>query len=292
MGALSPRFLVSAAPGRFAWGGMTRPFTKMQGCGNDYVVVDAIHHPVADPASLARTSCDRRRGIGADGLLLALASEQADIRMRMFNPDGSEAEMCGNGLRCLAVFVGAQGLVPDPRQMRVETGAGILLVRVDPDAPADERVSVDMGRAAPLFDGPRIQRADIEVEREVVSFVPVSMGNPHAVVFVDDVEASAFERLGPAIERHPRFPNRTNVEFVEVSSRRELRQRTWERGVGETEACGTGACAVAVAAALEGHTDREVLIHLRGGDLRVRLDDEDHVHLTGPAVVVFEGQWP
>ena len=269
------------------------PFTKMQGCGNDYVVVDALAHPIDDPAAFARATCDRRRGVGADGLLLALASEAADIRMRMFNPDGSEAEMCGNGLRCLARFVGTRGLVPDAHAMRVETGAGVLTVHVDAAAP-DDVITIDMGRPAVMEGHSGFAPASLHVDaaEETIEVVPVSMGNPHAVLFVDDVESPAFEQLGPRIETHARFPNRTNVEFVEVLAPGELRQRTWERGVGETEACGTGACAVAVAAASTGRSERDVLIHLRGGDLRVRWDDEDHVHLTGPAVTVFEGVWP
>lgn len=273
------------------------PFTKMQGCGNDYVVVDATRHAVPDPAQLARATCDRRRGIGADGLLLALPGSLGDIRMRMFNPDGSEAEMCGNGLRCLARFAGDRGLVPDPTQMRVETGAGLLGVQIEADGA--RAVTIDMGpprleRVEVPMEGPEGRAIDaaLEVGGESVALTAVSMGNPHAVLFVPDVDAAPLERLGPLLETHPAFPRRTNVEFVQVLGPAELRQRTWERGVGETEACGTGACAVAVAGVLTGRAQREVLIHLRGGDLHVRWAADDHVHLTGPAVYVFEGSWP
>jgi len=275
------------------------PFTKLQGCGNDYVVVDALRHPVGDPAALARAVTDRRRGVGADGLLLALPSESADVRMRMFNPDGSEAEMCGNGLRCLARFAAQRGLVPDPAVLRVETGAGVLDVRIREEAGRPLLVSVDMGP-------PRLERAEIPmlgepgrvvdeplaVGGENVDLTAVSMGNPHAVLFVEDVAAAPLSQVGPRLENHTAFPRRTNVEFVQVLSRSEVRQRTWERGVGETQACGTGACAVVVAGVLSGRTDRAVTVHLVGGDLDVTWREDDHVLLTGPAVEVFDGAWP
>ncbi len=271
------------------------PFTKMHGCGNDYVVVDATAHTVDDPAALAATVNDRRLGIGGDGLLLATASDGADVRMRMFNPDGSEAEMCGNGLRCLAQFAAARGLVPDPGRMTVETGAGPLEVVV-----AGAHWTVDMGaprldRAEIPMDGPSGHVVDeaIDVAGETYRITAVSMGNPHAVLFVDDVDAIDLAALGPALETHPAFPNRTNVEIVQVEARDRVQQRTWERGAGETLACGTGACAVAVAGVLGERTDRDVTVALRGGELGIRWDaNSDRVFMTGPAVQVFEGEWP
>ena len=264
------------------------PFTKMQGCGNDYVVVDAGRNPIADPAAFARTVTDRRRGVGADGLLLALPSNRADARMRMFNPDGSEAEMCGNGLRCLARFVGDRQLVPDPVRMHIETGAGVLRVTRDTGVGAEPRITIRMGRP----DLASAEEETFTLGDTNVRLTAVSMGNPHAVLFVDDVEVAPVAEVGRQIERHPAFPRRTNVEFVQVVGMGEVRQRTWERGVGETEACGTGACAVVVAGALSGRTGRDVKVHLRGGDLHVHWADDDQLHLTGPAVEVFEGHWP
>ena len=275
------------------------PFTKMQGCGNDYVVVDALRHPVRDPAALARAVTDRRRGVGADGLLLALPSQSADVRMRMFNPDGSEAEMCGNGLRCLARFAAERGLVPDPAVLRVETGAGVLDVQIRAETGRPLLVSVDMGPPRlergeiPMLGEPgRVVDEALAVGGENVDLTAVSMGNPHAVLFVEDVAAAPLSQVGPRLENHTAFPRRTNVEFVQVLSRSEVRQRTWERGVGETQACGTGACAVVVAGVLSGRTDRAVTVHLVGGDLDVTWREDDHVLLSGPAVEVFDGAWP
>jgi len=275
------------------------PFAKMHGCANDYVVVDAIRHPVEDPAALARAVCDRRRGVGGDGLLLALPSDVAGVRMRMFNPDGTEAEMCGNGLRCLVLFATSRGLVGGGADVAVETGAGVLSasvcsvdggaasIRLEMGAPRLERESM------PMVGAPgRVIAEPLEVAGRAYEVTAVSMGNPHVVLFVEDTEAAALEAIGPAIERHSAFPRRTNVELVQVLSRTAVRQRTWERGVGETLACGTGACAVAVAGVLTGRTGREVTVHLRGGDLHVRWDEAGGVQLTGPAVEVFGGTWP
>ncbi|MDA1195409.1 MAG: diaminopimelate epimerase [Planctomycetota bacterium] len=262
------------------------PFAKMHGLRNDYVVLDAMAAAPADPAALARTLGDRRSGVGSDGLLLALPSARADLAMRMFNPDGSEAEMCGNGLRCLVFFAIARGLVPAEALLRVETGAGILSARIESIEGGTARVAIDMGSphvADPLalvVDG-----AALELQR-------VSMGNPHAVLFVDDVARAPVERLGPRIECDPAFPARTNVEFVEVVDRGHVRQRTWERGAGETLACGTGACAVVVAAATTGRIERSARVSLAGGDLDIVWADDGHVHMTGPAVHVFDGVWP
>ncbi len=267
----------------------TLPFAKMHGLRNDYVVVDATQAAPADPAALARATADRRSGVGSDGLLLALPSAEADIRMRMFNPDGSEAEMCGNGLRCLALFAAARGLVPDPTAMAVETGAGILHARVQADAAGDRgtgQVTVDMG--PPEVLGP----VDLMVHGYVLQPQRVSMGNPHAVLFVPDVEQAPVDGMGPRIETDAAFPDRTNVEFVQVVDRTRVKQRTWERGAGETLACGTGACAVVVAGVEAGHLDRHVTVELRGGPLEVTWGEDGRVSMTGPAVFVFEGVWP
>jgi diaminopimelate epimerase len=271
----------------------------MHGCANDYVVVDAVHYHVRDPAAFARETCDRRRGVGADGLLLALPSESADLRMRMFNPDGSEAEMCGNGLRCLVFFAATQGLVEQSEDLTLETGAGVLRGSLLASEGDVAEVAIEMGL-------PRLERADVpmvgpdgkvvdetlDVAGEAYALTAVSMGNPHAVIFVADVDAVPLDVLGPAIETHAAFPRRTNVEVVQVLGRDAVRQRTWERGVGETLACGTGACAVGVAGVLTGRTEREITVHVRGGDLDVCWEEAGGVRLTGPAVEVFQGTWP
>jgi diaminopimelate epimerase len=271
----------------------------MQGCGNDYIYVDGFHHAVADPAGLSRRISDRRFGIGSDGLILALPSTKADFRMRMWNADGSEAEMCGNGLRCVAKFAYERGLVERKPKMTAETGAGVLGLDLDVRQGRVEQVTVDMGP-------PRLERAEIPmagapgrvVDEPLVAgaarlrVTGVSMGNPHAVTYVDDVAGYPVAEVGPRVENHPSFPRRTNVEFVQVISPKEVRQRTWERGSGETHACGTGACAVAVAGVLTGRTGRDLAVHLLGGDLRIRWPEGGHVFLTGPAVEVFRGEWP
>lgn len=265
---------------------MELPFTKMHGCGNDYVVIDGFRVTVEDPAALARAMAPRRFGVGSDGLILALPSASADVEMRMFNVDGSEAEMCGNGLRCLVKLVWERGHVGDRVEGTAATGAGVLGWRVGTDASGRlERITIDMGR-------PRLLGTeDLEAVDRAFETTKVSMGNPHAVSWVDDVGAFPLATYGPAIETHPSFPNRTNAEFVEIASPGEVRQRTWERGCGETHACGTGACAVVVAGVETGRLDREVLVHLVGGDLLVRYGEDGHVHLTGPAVTVYEGIW-
>jgi diaminopimelate epimerase len=277
------------------------PFTKMQGCGNDYVYVDGFHHRVDDPVALAKAVSDRRFGVGSDGLILVLPSRVADVRMRMWNSDGSESEMCGNGIRCVAKFAYERGLAPKKPRLTAETGAGVLALDLAVKDGEVESVTVDMGR-------PRLERAEIPmkgppgrvVDEEIRAgdrafrVTAVSMGNPHCVTFVDDVAKLPVERYGPILETHPSFPRRTNVEFVEVRSRGEVVQRTWERGAGETWACGTGACAVVVASVLNGRTDRSVLVHLRGGDLRIEWKAEAEggsVRKTGPAVTVFDGEW-
>jgi diaminopimelate epimerase len=272
-------------------------FTKMHGCGNDYVYVNGFEESVPDPGALARAISDRHRGVGSDGLILILPSDNADVRMRMFNADGSEAEMCGNGIRCVAKYAYEHGLAARAAAMRVETGAGTKTLALTLDGDRVERVSVDMGR--PLLErgeipmhGPpgRVVDEPIAVGDTTLRITCVSMGNPHCVVFVDDADAFPVAEVGPALENHPAFPARTNVEFVQVLGRDAVRQRTWERGAGETLACGTGACAAAVAGALNGRTEKRITDHLRGGDLEIEW--HDHVQMTGPAVEVFSGDWP
>lgn len=273
------------------------PFVKMHGAGNDYVYIDTREQAVPSPEALAREISDRHRGVGSDGLILMAPSERADVRMRMFNADGSEAEMCGNGIRCVAKYAYDRGWVK-ATTMTVETGAGLRTLQLFPgDDGRVAQVQVDMG-------SPRFLRGEIPLagppEQQVLSkeflvdgtcfhITCLSMGNPHCVIYVDDVDAFPVEHFGPLIETHHLFPKRTNVEFVQVLSRTEVRQRTWERGAGETLACGTGACAVAVASVLNHRTERRVFSHLRGGTLELEWTEAGPVLMTGPAVEVFEG---
>jgi len=275
-------------------------FVKMHGAGNDYVYVNCFTQlSPKSPAEVAIAISHRRFGVGADGLILVEPSEVADVRMRMFNADGSESEMCGNGIRCVAKLVHDHGICRRDN-LKIETGAGILsldlqirngfaeLITVDMGEPitAPERVPTTLG-TTPVVDLP------VDFGGRTLNVTCVSMGNPHCVTFVTTATDELVLGLGPKIENDPRFPRRTNVEFIEVVSRIELRQRTWERGSGETWACGTGASAVCVAGVLTGRTEREVLIHLIGGDLRLRWDEAtNHVFLTGGAVEVFSGDWP
>ena len=279
-------------------------FTKMHGIGNDYVYVDGFAERVADPAAVARQVSDRHFGIGGDGLIMILPSERADVRMQMFNADGSEAEMCGNGIRCVAKYAYDHGL-SKRNPMRIETGRGVLTLALDLRADVVERVTVDMDE--PILDLPEIPVDPSSVtptERpheyrfrpkdssEELTGVFVSMGNPQVSVFVDDAAAVPLEQLGPLVEHAPAFPRRINAHWVQVHSRGEVTMRTWERGSGITLACGTGACAVAVACILTGRTDREVLIHLPGGDLTIEWREADnHIYMTGPATEVFSGEW-
>jgi diaminopimelate epimerase len=281
-------------------------FTKMQGTGNDYVYVNCFDQPIpSDPAKLARQVSDRHFGIGADGLILICPSESADARMRMFNADGSESEMCGNGIRCVAKYVYDHGLCPK-KSLRIETGRGVLALDLDVAGDRVRRVRVDMGEPIlepgrvptrlpgnPAVLGGAAAHVLLSVAEDSFMVTCVSMGNPHCVLFVDRVSDDLVHTFGPLVEINRNFPNRVNVEFVEVLSPTELRMRVWERGSGETLACGTGACAVCVAAVLTGRTDRKVVIHLRGGDLELEWKaNNNHVYLTGEAVEVFSGQWP
>jgi diaminopimelate epimerase len=278
-------------------------FTKMHGAGNDYVYVDGFSRSLpADLPALATRVSDRRFGIGGDGLIAILPSERADARMRMFNADGSESEMCGNGIRCVAKYVFDHGISKKP-SLKIETGAGVLsldLVVVDEKV---QQVTVDMGEPrlsasqipTTLGDGPNSQVVNVPLDFKGKRLFAtcVSMGNPHCVIFVPEATDELVLGIGPLIERDDRFPKRTNVEFVEVLARGEVRQRTWERGSGETWACGTGASAVCVAGVLTGNTDRSILNNLLGGQLRLKWDEStNHVLMTGPAAEVFSGVFP
>lgn len=275
-------------------------FTKMHGIGNDYVYVDCfMQSPPADGSALAQQISHRHFGVGADGLILILPSEVADARMQMFNADGSEAEMCGNGIRCVAKYVHDHGICTKPT-LRIETRAGVLAVDLELRAGRVSRTRVDMGcpilpgRQIPTtWDHARVVDEQLEIDGVRMQVTCLSMGNPHCVVFVDKVTDDWVLRRGPQIEHDAHFPALVNVEFVEVASRTEVRQRTWERGSGETWACGTGASAVCVAGVLSGRTEREIVIHLRGGDLELQWNEQDnHVYMTGSAVEVFSGYWP
>jgi len=273
-------------------------FTKMQGAGNDYVYVNCFETQVENPEQVAVKVSNRNFGIGSDGLILILPSDRADVRMRMFNADGSESEMCGNGIRCVAKYAYDRGLVTK-KEITAQTGAGILTlqlftdsgnrvdkVRVNMGAPRLSRAEIPM-----LGDGPaRVVAEKLNILHTIFCITCVSMGNPHCVIYVDDVENFQVEKYGPLIENHEIFPRRTNVEFVRIISPSEVRQRTWERGAGETLACGTGASAVCVAGVLNGFTEKKILNHLSGGDLELEWADDGNLYMTGPAVEVFSGE--
>jgi diaminopimelate epimerase len=273
-------------------------FIKMHGIGNDYVYVDCFQEQVSEPERLAVQISDRHFGVGGDGLILIMPSDKADARMRIFNADGSEAQMCGNGIRCLAKYV-YESSINRKAELAVETLAGVLSLRLMTANGSVDKVQVNMGK-------PRLRRQDIPMRGEgdrvlaenlaagdrAFAVTCVSMGNPHCVIYVDDVAQFPVTHYGPLLEHHPQFPQRTNVEWVEWLNAREIRQRTWERGSGETLACGTGACAATVASVLNGKTDRAVTVHLLGGDLEIEWAADEHVYMTGPAVEVFRGDWP
>jgi len=279
---------------------LTMQFTKMQGAGNDYVYVDCFAHEVPENlAELARAMSDRHFGIGADGLILICPSEQADAEMRMYNADGSPSEMCGNGIRCVAKYVYDHGIA-SKETLRIVSAGKIYSLQLSINQGLVDQVRVDMGE--PILEAEKIPTTlQGEPVAEVSLTLPdhdlvvtcVSMGNPHCVTFVEEATEELVHSVGPLVENDTHFPNRVNVEFVEVLSRSELRQRTWERGSGETFACGTGASAVCVAGVLTGRTERKVTIHLLGGDLQMEWNEQDnHVYMTGPAVEVFSGEWP
>lgn len=275
-------------------------FTKMQGIGNDYIYVNCFEEDLPDdPAALAVRMSDRHFGVGSDGLVLIQRSDVADFAMRMFNSDGSESEMCGNATRCIGKYVYERGLT-DKTRFTLMTGAGLKVLEVKAADGHVQSVRVDMG-------GPELEPAKIPVKLPGAMVMGqrlqvgganydvhcVSMGNPHCVVYVRDPEVLDLPELGPQFEHHPVFPRLTNTEFVQVIGRDHLKMRVWERGAGETLACGTGACAVLVASVLTGRTDREVDIDLRGGRLHIFWSPEDnHVYMEGPAEFVFDGVWP
>lgn len=269
---------------------MTIPFTKMHGLGNDFIVLDQRESTVTDLGQFARTYCDRRFGIGADQLLTLTKSKTADFRMLIHNADGSEVEMCGNGIRCLAAYIWDRDL-SDKQVLEIQTLAGTIrperagaLVKVDMGAPRLE------GRDIPVAIDGRVLKHPLEIEGTEFQITCVSMGNPHAVIFTDNVSEFPVSRIGPAIETHSLFPNRTNVEFVQVLSAEEIKIRVWERGAGETLACGTGACASLVAASLNDYTGNKATVHLKGGNLHIDWANDGRVYMTGPAVEVFQGE--
>lgn len=272
-------------------------FTKMHGCGNDYVYVNLFEEQLDNPAEVSIKVSDRHFGIGSDGLITIGPSDKADFRMHIYNADGSEAEMCGNGIRCVAKYVYDHHLT-DKTEITVETGAGILTLILFPMDGKVEQVRVDMGEPIltpaeipVVADGDKVIDEPIEVGGKTWNMTCVSMGNPHAVVFVDDTANFPLETYGPLFENHERFPKRTNTEFVQIISRTEANMRVWERGSAETWACGTGTCACVMACILNGKTEDKVLVHLRGGDLTIEYDREsNHVFMTGPATEVFAGE--
>lgn len=274
-------------------------FTKMQGIGNDYVYVNCLQETIENPSELAKKISDRHYGVGSDGLIMINPSDKADFEMEMYNADGSRGEMCGNGIRCVAKYVYDYGLT-DKTSISVETLTGIKYLDLTVEDGKVVLVKVDMGK--PML---RPEEVPVVSEKEEVIDEPitvdgqeyrmtcVSMGNPHAVVFIDqDVKEFPLETVGVKFENHERFPKRVNTEFVNVLDRHTAQMRVWERGSGETLACGTGACAVAVACALNGLTEDEVTVKLLGGDLQIKWDREKNtVYMTGPAEVVFDGEW-
>jgi diaminopimelate epimerase len=273
-------------------------FTKMQGAGNDYVYVNCFAERLpADPAALARKIADRHFGVGGDGLVLICPSKAADARRRMFNADGSEAEMCGNAVRCVAKYLYDHDICKKT-SLAIETGRGVLTLDVEVVQGRVERARVDMGppilKAAEIpttLPGDPVVGARLPIGERVLEVTCVSMGNPHCITFVDELSDDWVLRIGPQVETDVHFPRRVNAEFVEVISPSEVRMRVWERGSGETLACGTGASAVCVAGVLSGRTDRKIVAHLPGGDLELEWAANDHVYMTGPAVEVFSGEW-
>ncbi|NLW95093.1 MAG: diaminopimelate epimerase [Chlamydiae bacterium] len=269
---------------------MKIPFVKMHGLGNDFVLLDCVRQTLPIHQGLVRSLCDRRHGIGADQLLVLEPSKKADFRMRVFNADGGEVEMCGNGIRCLAKYLVTQTLLPEGEQA-IETKAGIMRPRVE-----GGRITVDMG--VPELEGPkipvrlqgRIVDREVTLANEQRRITCVSMGNPHCVIFTENLAACPVRQLGPKIEADALFPRRVNVEFVQAESPARISMRVWERGAGETAACGTGACAAAVASVLTGRTGRDLVVALPGGELSIRWDEDGHVLMTGPAEEVFRGE--
>ncbi|MBQ9359097.1 MAG: diaminopimelate epimerase [Abditibacteriota bacterium] len=277
-------------------------FVKMHGIGNDFVVVDCRDGRFSDEEQslIARGACDRHFGIGGDGTVLVYPSSRCDLRMRMFNPDGTEAEMCGNGIRAFAKYVYDYGLSRSDR-LSVETLAGVKYIELFAEDGVCRTVKVNMGTPRLLAGeipfagaeaGSRVLQAPVEACGREFAVTCVNMGNPHCVTIVEDVGAVKLDSWGPALERHPLFPQKTNVEFIEIADESNVLMRVWERGAAETLACGTGACASAVAAHLNGRTGRKVNMHLAGGDLQIEWAEDGCVYMTGPAETVFEGEVP
>ena len=272
-------------------------FTKMQGCGNDYVYVDSTKELIPNIPETARKVSNRNYGIGSDGLILIKNSDKADFMMDMYNQDGSRGKMCGNGIRCLGKYVYDHGLT-DKTNLKIETLSGIKELELFVEDGKVSTVKVNMG--APIlesslipviFDKDRVIDEPIVVGGNVYNLTCISMGNPHAVIFVDETETFPVAQIGPLFENHEMFPERVNTEFVQILSPKHIKMRVWERGSGETLACGTGACASVVASVLNGHTEKEVTVSLLGGDLLINYDqDNDTVYMTGPAVEVFNGE--
>ncbi len=264
-------------------------FTKMQGCGNDFIFLDCLKKDIPNLGAIAGKLCDRRFGIGADQLLTIHPSKVADFKMEIYNADGSQVEMCGNGIRCFAKYVYDHGIT-QKRELEVETLGGIIRPRL-----VGELVEVDMGE--PILEGRKIPvdadgqiiNRPLTVDDATYQVTCVSMGNPHCVLYLDDIDSLDLEKIGPRFEHHPFFPKRVNTEFVKIVSPKEVRMRVWERGAGETWACGTGASAVGVAGAITDRTEREVTIHVKGGDLLIDWRDNNRVYMTGGAEEVFHG---
>ena len=272
-------------------------FTKMHGLGNDYVYIDAIHQDINEPSSLAKFVSNRNFGVGSDGLILICKSDVADFKMRMFNSDGSEAEMCGNGIRCVGKFVYDKGLT-NKTEVAIETLAGIKYLKLSVKDGKVDTARVDMGE--PIFEPQKIPVNTLEnpvknlkvmAQGKDFNMTCVSMGNPHAIAIVEDVKKFDVEKYGKVLEVDKLFPKRINVEFAEIVDKNNIKMRVWERGAGETLACGTGACATLVACNINGYTDRKATIELLGGNLYIEWNKEDnHVYMTGPATTVFEGE--
>ena len=280
-------------------------FTKMEGLGNDYVYIDCTKQDVKIASELAKVISDRHFGVGSDGLILIKKSKVADFRMQMFNSDGSEAEMCGNGIRCVGKFVYNKGLT-DKTTLKIETLAGIKILNLNVEDGKVKTVRVDMGepildyklipaRDGKVYkskDGIKFYKVNINIEGDLKELTCVSMGNPHGIDFANNIEKLKIEKFGPIIEVDEHFPNKVNAEFIEILDKHNIKMRVWERGAGETLACGTGACASVVASFLNGYTERNVTVELLGGKLEIEWNKEDnHVYMTGPAETVFEGEF-
>ena len=272
-------------------------FTKMHGLGNDYVYIDAINQKIENESSLAKFVSNRHFGIGSDGLILICKSDSADFKMRMFNSDGSEAEMCGNGIRCVGKFVYDKGLT-DKTIVKIETLAGIKTLVLNTKDGKVETARVDMGE--PILEAEKIpviskeqpvKNLELEAENKKFKFTCVSMGNPHAITIVENTKEFDVEKYGKILEVDKAFPKKANIEFAQIIDKENIKMRVWERGAGETLACGTGACASVVACALNGYIENEANVELLGGTLKIRWDKENnHIYMTGPATTVFEGE--